>query len=90
MDHMEFEEIRDADYFDEKLKNLEKLVLSISQVVNDLSDKWDKFIKQREKLEELLDWMDRQAAYGDEQEEKNMKQTKPYKFKNLIKDNVDE
>lgn len=49
MDHMEFEEeIRDADYFDEKLKNLEKLVLSIAKLVNDLSDKWENFIKQVE------------------------------------------
>ena len=51
MDHMEFEfeeEIRDADYFDEKLKNLEKLVLLIAKLVNDLSDKWENFIKQVE------------------------------------------
>ena len=79
-------------YFEEvhvKLTNIEILMQLNGELLTYLSNKLDKFIKQREKLEELIDWMDRHAPYGDEQEEKNMKQTKPYKFKNLIKDKAD-
>lgn len=42
------EEIRNADYFNEKINLLEKIVLSNQRLLNDLQNKWEEFINSIE------------------------------------------